>query len=67
MQIIIHRGANEVGGSCVELAHEDTTILLDVGLPLDYGMDENPESHMLLIIPFQSQKTFHNSQAFLPV
>ena len=44
MKLIIHRGAHQVGGSCVELSHEDTTILLDIGLPLDYSMDEDPES-----------------------
>ncbi len=33
MKLIIHRGAHQVGGSCVELSHEDTTILLDIGLP----------------------------------
>lgn len=56
MQITIHRGAHEVGGSCVELAHGDTTILLDIGLPLDYGMDENPESHMPQPLYSQLQK-----------
>lgn len=44
MKLIVHRGTHEVGGSCVELSHEDTTILLDIGLPLDFDMDENPES-----------------------
>ncbi len=46
MVICIHRGAHEVGGNCVELTHEETTILLDVGLPLDFDMDEDPESCM---------------------
>ena len=46
MQIVIHRGAHEVGGSCVELSHDGTTILLDVGLPLDCDMDEDLESHL---------------------
>jgi len=34
MQITIHRGAQEIGGSCVQLSTENTTILLDAGLPL---------------------------------
>ncbi len=34
MQIIIHRGSNEVGGNCIELRSVDTRIILDVGLPL---------------------------------
>lgn len=46
MQIIIHRGAQEVGGSCVELSFRDTTILLDVGLPLDFDFSDDPELHL---------------------
>jgi ribonuclease J len=46
MQLIIHRGARQVGGSCVELSHGNCTILLDVGLPLDSGFNDNPESHL---------------------
>jgi len=46
MQLIIHRGAHQVGGSCVELNHENFTILLDIGLPLDSGFNDDPESHL---------------------
>jgi ribonuclease J len=46
MQLIIHRGAHQVGGSCVELSHGNFTILLDIGLPLDSGFNDNPESHL---------------------
>lgn len=46
MQLIIHRGAHQVGGSCVELSHMDSTILLDVGLPLDSRFGDDPESNM---------------------
>ena len=46
MQVIIHRGAHQVGGSCVELSYENTTILVDVGLPLDYDFSENIESNL---------------------
>lgn len=46
MQLIIHRGANQVGGSCVELSHGNFTILLDIGLPLDSGFNNNPESNL---------------------
>lgn len=31
----IHRGAQQIGGSCVELAADGQRIVLDVGLPLD--------------------------------
>ena len=43
MQLVIHRGSHEVGGSCVELNYNDSTILLDVGLPLDYNFNDDPE------------------------
>jgi ribonuclease J len=35
MRLRIHRGANEIGGSCVELEAQGQSILLDLGLPLD--------------------------------
>jgi len=44
MRLIIHRGSHEVGGSCVELNYNGTTILLDVGLPLDYNFNVDPET-----------------------
>ena len=31
----IHRGANQIGGSCVELAYDGARLLLDLGKPLD--------------------------------
>lgn len=34
MQVRIHRGATEIGGSCVELRCDGQTILLDLGRPL---------------------------------
>lgn len=35
MNITIHRGTSQIGGSCVELTSGDTRIILDAGLPLD--------------------------------
>lgn len=35
MRACIHRGATQIGGSCVELEHEGSRILIDLGLPLD--------------------------------
>ena len=46
MKLIIHRGAHEVGGSCVELGFMDSTILLDAGLPLDYSFDGDLDSEL---------------------
>ena len=34
MQVIIHKGSHEIGGTCIQLSSGKTTILLDVGLPL---------------------------------
>lgn len=34
MKITIHRGAKEIGGTCIELATRQTRILLDLGAPL---------------------------------
>ena len=35
VKLIIHRGADQIGGSCVELATERTRLIIDAGLPLD--------------------------------
>jgi ribonuclease J len=40
MQLIIHRGSKEIGGTCIELQSDDSRILIDFGLPL---VDENRE------------------------
>ncbi len=37
MKIKIHKGTDEIGGSCVELKTENTTILIDYGTPPDLG------------------------------
>jgi ribonuclease J len=34
LEIIVHKGNNEIGGTCIQLSTGSTTILLDVGLPL---------------------------------
>jgi ribonuclease J len=38
----IHRGAAQVGGSCVELERDGKRILLDLGMPLDAAEGEIP-------------------------
>jgi len=38
MKLTIHRGANEIGGSCVEVAAGNTRIILDFGMPLGNGL-----------------------------
>lgn len=39
MKVRIHRGASEIGGSCVELAADDARLLLDPGRPLSAPRD----------------------------
>ena len=40
MNVRIHRGAHEIGGSCVEVEYRGSRIVLDVGKPLWAGWDE---------------------------
>lgn len=40
MNVCIHRGAHEIGGSCVELEFEGARLVLDVGQPLEVSLDE---------------------------
>lgn len=48
MRLCIHRGARQIGGSCVELEHDGHSILLDLGLPLDA---DGPDPSLLPDIP----------------
>ena len=41
MKIIVHRGSHEVGGNCVEISHEQSRIILDIGLPLNFKNDDD--------------------------
>src|SRR5438132_4843960 len=41
MRVRIHRGAHEIGGSCVEVESGDSRIVLDVGRPLSAEADES--------------------------
>jgi ribonuclease J len=41
MQLTVHRGAHEVGGNCVEVSQKDSTIILDIGLPLNFNSDDD--------------------------
>ncbi len=48
MQLIIHRGTQEIGGSCVELSTEKSRILIDFGIPLVNDKKEPFDSRMLV-------------------
>src|SRR4051812_12389498 len=41
MRVKIHRGAQEVGGTCIEVESSESRIVLDVGRPLDALRDES--------------------------
>lgn len=55
MWLTIHRGAKEIGGTCIELQSKNSRILIDFGLPL---VDENKEQ-------FDSKKIKNKSKADL--
>jgi ribonuclease J len=42
MKVRIHRGASEIGGSCVELESHGQRLLIDAGLPLDLPLGKTP-------------------------
>ena len=44
MKLIIHRGTDEIGGSCVEFNNGRKRIIFDVGLPLN-AIDEDKDNH----------------------
>ncbi len=44
MKVCIHRGTQQIGGSCIEIQHADARIVLDLGLPLDAS---SPSSTLL--------------------
>ena len=48
MQLIIHRGTHEIGGSCVELKTDKARILVDFGMPL-VGENKKPFDSKILI------------------
>ena len=34
MNLTIHRGTHEIGGSCVEVSNKDSRIIIDIGMPI---------------------------------
>ena len=39
--VTVHRGSNEIGGNCVEIATAKSRLILDVGMPLSEMMDDS--------------------------
>ena len=48
MQLIIHRGTHEIGGSCVEISTKKTRILIDFGMSLVNAKEEKFDSKELI-------------------
>lgn len=48
MQLIVHRGTQEIGGSCVELKTQKTRVLIDFGMPLVNAKKEKFDSKILI-------------------
>ena len=48
MRLCIHRGAKEIGGTCVEIEAQGKRIVLDVGLPLN---ETDPDAMPLHAVP----------------
>ena len=46
MEIVIHRGAKQVGGICIEISSKASRILLDFGLPLSFEFGDDIESFL---------------------
>jgi len=42
LRACIHRGAKEIGGTCIEIESQGKRIVLDIGLPLDAEADNAP-------------------------
>jgi ribonuclease J len=47
MTLTIHRGTNEIGGSCVEIATASCRVLIDIGLPLDFDKKTKDEQQQI--------------------
>jgi len=72
MQIKIHKGTEEIGGSCIELSTVNTKILLDYGTPLsdDSVKVETPKDIDAILISHPHQDHFGeivNVESDLPI
>jgi len=46
MELIIHRGAREVGGSCIEIISGKSCIIIDAGLPLSFTAGDSKKNYL---------------------
>lgn len=63
IKFIIHRGSHQIGGNCVELATQNTRILIDCGLPLDF--EEQPKDTQEKILEDAKEWTRNCDAIFL--
>jgi ribonuclease J len=63
IDFIIHRGSHQIGGNCVELATQNSRILIDCGLPLDF--EEQPEETQEKILKDAKEWTRNCDAIFL--
>lgn len=64
MQLTIHRGTHEIGGTCIELTAAGSRIILDIGLPL---FNEDREPHDTAALRRQSAEELRSSGVLPPV
>ena len=63
MRIRIHRGTQEIGGTCIEIEAQGKRVALDVGLPLD-APDEAQESLLPQVRGFREPTTACSAWSF---
>ena len=77
VNVCIHRGARQIGGSCVELERDGARLLLDLGLPLDAAeataelLPEVPglhhaDSSLVGVVLSHPHQDHHGLMRFLP-
>jgi ribonuclease J len=64
MQLTIHRGSREIGGTCIELRSGNSKILIDFGLPI---VDQNRAPFDFRKIADQSEKNLQKSGLLPPI
>lgn len=52
MKLIIHRGTNEIGGSCVELISANDSLIIDIGMPLVHQNRQELDQSLFTKKPF---------------
>lgn len=77
MNICIHRGAKQIGGTCVELEQDGARLIIDLGLPLDAEeatsellppVDgfHNPDANLLGVVLSHPHQDHHGLMRLLP-